>query len=68
MKFNATLVVRCSPKLRRAVNQWSKANNVKPTEVTRRILEVAFGIEEDAIPIPPGVKPIKPTQEAPKKA
>lgn len=62
MKYEATLVVRCSKALRRSVDQWAKQNHVKPTEVTRRILEVAFGIESEQIPIPPGVKPIKPPQ------
>jgi hypothetical protein len=68
MKNGATLVIRCSKTLRRTVDQWAKQNNVKPTEVTRKILEVAFGVEEEQIPVPPGIKKLKPAQEAPRKA
>lgn len=64
MSYNKTIVVRCSAKLKRAVALWAKSHNAKPTDVTRRVLEVAFGVDEE-LPIPPGVKRVVPSSTTP---
>lgn len=67
MRYDAQIVVRCTQQTKRTVDQWAKQNHAKPGEVTRRILEAAFGIKED-LPLPPGLKRLLPTQGAPGKA
>jgi len=67
MRYQEQIVVRCTTKLRRRINTWAKQNDVKPTELTRQVLERAFGIDE-TIKLPPGIVPVLPTQEAPRKA
>lgn len=68
MRYDETIIVRCSGKLKRTVDQWAKKDGRKPTEVARRVLEVAFGVEPDDIHLPPGVTKLSPTQDAPRKA
>ena len=65
--YDEQIVVRCSTKLYRAIGAWAKQNNAKPAEVTRRILEEAFGVH-DELPLPPGITRVTPTQGAPGKA
>lgn len=65
MRYNEQIVVRCSTRLYRAIGSWAKANDAKPGEITRKILEVAFGVEEE-VPLPPGVKKLSPAQDGPK--
>jgi len=67
MRYDKQIVVRCSGKLYRAIEAWARQNHAKPGEVTRRVLEVAFGVEEE-LPLPPGLTKVKPTQGAPGKA
>ena len=64
MRYDAQIVVRCTKQTKRAVDQWAKQNHTKPGEVTRRIIEEAFGIRVE-VPLPPGVARVKPTQGAP---
>jgi hypothetical protein len=65
-RYTETIIVRCSDKLKRTVNQWAKRDGRKPGEVARRVLEVAFGVEPDDINLPSGVTKHKPDQDAPK--
>jgi hypothetical protein len=67
VRYDKTIVVRCSGKLKRTIDQWSRREGVKPAVVARRVLEAAFQVEQQDIGLPPGVKPIKPTQKTPKK-
>ena len=67
-RYNKTIIVRCSDQLKRTVDQWAKRDGRKPTEVARRVLEVAFGVEPDDIDLPPGITKPKPAQGAPLKA
>jgi phage tail protein X len=68
MRYEEQIVVRCSKKLKRAVDQFAKKNEANTSEVSRRVLEVAFGIQ-DEMPMPPGLARIMPDQvEAPGKA
>jgi len=67
MRYQEQIVVRCTTKLRRRINTWAKQNDVKPGELTRRVLERAFGID-DQLPLPPGIVPVEPAQEAPGKS
>lgn len=68
MKYDETIVVRCSGRLKRVVNQWAKQNDAKPGEITRRVLEIAFGVEQEELQLPPGVKRLSPAQGAPVKS
>jgi hypothetical protein len=67
VKYDAQIVVRCTGKLKRTVDQWAKRDGRKPGEVARRVLEVAFGVEPEDINLPLGVTKHKPAQEAPSK-
>lgn len=68
MKYDATLIVRCTGKLKRTLDQWAKRDGRKSGEVARRVLEVAFGVEPDDIHLPDGVTKPRPAQDAPRKA
>lgn len=68
MRYDSQIVVRCTGKLKRTVDQWAKRDGRKPGEVARRVLEVAFGVNSDVMHLPPGVTQTKPPQDAPRKA
>lgn len=68
MRYDEQIVVRCSKKLKRAVDQWAKQNHANSSEVSRKVLEVAFGVAEDTMPLPPGLAHIQPGQVAPGKS
>ena len=65
MRYDAQIVVRCTRQTKRTVDSWAKQNHVKAGELTRRILETAFGIQEE-LPLPPGLIRLQPTQDGPK--
>lgn len=67
MRYEEQIVVRCSKKLKRAVDHWAKQNHANSSEVSRKVLEVAFGLA-DEMPLPPGLAHLVPGQVAPGKA
>ena len=67
-RYNKTIIVRCSDQLKRTVDQWAKRDGRKPTEVARRVLEVAFGVEPEEMDLPPGIAKPNPSQLAPAKS
>lgn len=65
-KLDATIVVRCTKELRRELDKWAMKNNTKPGEMTRKLLEIAVGLQEPQWQFPPGIKPERPAQGSPR--
>jgi len=56
-RYDAAMVFRCSKDLKKALDAWAKKNHTSPGDMTRKLLVVALGMEEDQRwQLPPGIK------------
>ena len=55
-KYDVTIVVRCSTELKQEIEKWAVKNRASAGEMTRRILETAFGIPGDHWQFPPAFR------------
>ena len=62
-KLEATIVVRCTKELKRELEKWAQRNHTKPGEMTRKLLEIAVGLQEPQWQFPPGIKLDRPAQD-----
>lgn len=64
MRYEETIVIRCTGPLKRVIGQWAAQNHIKPTEMARIVLEKAFGVD-DGIKLPSTIEDFKkPVQHA----
>jgi hypothetical protein len=66
MKYEATIVVRCSRKTKLAVQSWAKSAAMTPGEAVRKTLDAAFDVEEEERKLPPGIARLRPVQRSPR--
>lgn len=59
-RLSKQIVVRCSPELKKEIEKWAARNHTKPGEMTRKLLEIAVGLQEPRWQFPPGIKAAEP--------